>query len=123
MGSGAGFFEKGIFNYKQEDSHCGVKLLIRLDNGHKNCPMYSHSSKMYAHRDTEKKVTQIAVYENRVRVYDIDWGHDHDSFKKGEIHIQYYKDGHRDKSRPAEKPTPEQVQLVKEICRRWNNEE
>ena len=123
MGSGAGFVEEGIFNYKQEDSAFGVKLLKRKDNEHNNNPMYANKSKMYAHRNTEKKVVQITVYENGIRMYDIDWGHTHDSFKKGEPHIQYYKDGQRDRRRPAEAPTPEQIELVKNVRKRWNNEE
>ena len=122
MGSGAGFAERNVYTYQCEDAAFGVKLLKRLNNSHNNNPRYANKSKMYAHRNDEGIVVQISVYENGVRVYDIDWGHAHDSFKKGEIHIQWCdKDGKRDPSRPAELPTKEQIELVNKVKERWNN--
>ena len=73
---------------------------------------------MYGRMDKNGKVVQIAVYENNVKVKDIEWGHNHKPFKKGQVHVQDYVNGVR-QPEPRE-PNEEERKLV-ELVREEEN--
>lgn len=129
MGNGSRFIDATFGNYFQEDAAFGVKLLD-VKSGQRKNPHFSHTpDTMYAHRKNKNKkdkpgkedVVQISVYKNHERVLDIDWGHDHNEFKEGEIHVHIYKDGC--KTKEYREPTPEEVELVNKVKERWNEKQ
>ena len=123
MGSGAGFREGRFDEYVMVDFVCGVKVLTKKNkksNEIDNTPAHSHTpNTMYARRNQNGEIVQIAVYENNVKVKDIEWGHNHKPFKKGDIHVQEYIDGIRQEE--PRSPTEEE-KLLAEKVRSKNNE-
>lgn len=55
--------------------------------GHDGLPMYSNTSKVYFKLDDDGKIEQARIYNGRKAVLDIDWGHNHEGFKKGMVHV------------------------------------
>lgn len=118
MGGRGSYLSQGGFTkqeYKTVKEINGIKVIEFIDKKRKhNTPIYSNTSGYYATYDEKKQLKQIAVYENRQKVKDIEWNHSHNKFKKGEIHVQEYdKSGNR--SRFARNPTDEEISLVKHL--------
>ena len=90
----------------------GIQIVKHKISGSSSTPTYSNNSKYYATYDsTTGKIKQITCYdeETSAKIYDIDWGHKHGEFKKGEPHVQYYKNGIRQKE--TYEPNSEQYAL------------
>lgn len=58
--------------------------------GHDGLPLYSNTSKVYFKLDEHGMIEQARIYDGRKAVYDIDWGHVHDDFKIGMVHIHAF---------------------------------
>lgn len=124
MGNGSTFMDAKFGKYKFVRHVVGVKVITKVNKNPKqpdNTPMFSNTANtMYAHvGGKEKKIVQISVYENHTKVKDIDWGHEHGKYKKGEVHVQEYIEKERQKE-PRD-PTEEEIMLV-EAVRREDNE-
>ena len=125
MGNGSAFKDGKVgTQYLSNESIVGIKIIQKVgkkEGDSDNTPMYSHTpNTMYAIRDKDTlKVDQVAVYEAIPgskygrKIKDIEWGHDHDPFKKGEVHVQDYIDGVRQKTPRV--PTEEEKQIAEEI--------
>lgn len=104
----------------------GVKVVRRIGSGNTGTPMYSNTSEMYATYNIKTgMIKQISCYnkDTHVKMYDIDWDHDHDGFKKGEPHVQYYHDKVR-QSGKAYPPNEKQMRLYlqfkdKKVDSKW----
>lgn len=121
MGSGAAFKENKIgTEYFSQDSIAGIKI-IQKKNKKKGTPDNTPNT-MYAIRDkVTGKVDQVSVYEaiseskHGRKIKDIEWGHYHKPFKKGEVHVQDYIEGIRQKA--PRSPTKEELQIVEAVRR------
>lgn len=119
MGSGAAFREGRFYEYVTVDFVAGVKVITKnnkKENEIDNTPAHSKSKNtMYARRNKDGEIVQIAVYENHIKIKDIEWGHNHKPFKKGEVHVQEYINGVRE--REPRKPTDEERYLAEQVRR------
>lgn len=128
MGSGATFTIAKFGKWAFVDEVAGVKILTKKEkreNEPDSTPRFSHTANtMYARMDDDKKkVVQIAVYRNHEKIKDIEWGHFHKNtdgttFKKGEVHVQEYVNGQR--NRDGRLPTEEEKELAR-IVKEWHN--
>lgn len=121
MGSGAAFAKGKFDEYIMVKSISGIKVIEKVGDKResKNTPMHSHSKNaMYARMDENGKVVQISVYENNNKVKDIDWGHEHHEFKKGDVHVHTYDGFNRSKA--VRRPTEEEMILVNKVKEQEN---
>ena len=118
MGGRGSYLSQGGFSkqeYETVKEINGIKIIERIDKHRThNTPFHSNTSNVYATYDEKKQLKQIAVYENRQKVKDIEWNHSHDDFIKGEIHVQEY-DKFGNRSKIARNPTEEELNLVKRL--------
>lgn len=113
MGGSKGFAERNEYKYKSIGTVEGIKVLAGLRGEH-NLPKYSDTSTAYVKMgkskgDTKDSPRTIRIFKNGEVIKDIDWGHDHDSFKKGEIHVHEYTNGAR--NRIVRKPSRKERRL------------
>lgn len=116
MGSGAAFVQGKFDEYRTVKSISGIKVIEKISNEKesKNTPMHSHSKNaMYARMDEYGNVVQISVYENNTKIKDIDWGHKHGDFNKGDVHVHTYDGFNRSKA--VRRPTEEEMVLVNKV--------
>lgn len=118
MGGRGSYLSQGGFTkqeYETVKEINGIKVIEFIDKRKKhNTPFHSNTSNMYATYDEKNNLKQIAVYQNRQKIKDIEWNHNHEDFRKGEIHVQEYdKSGNR--SKIARNPTDEELNLVKRL--------
>lgn len=99
--------------YVVVEEYFGIKIIKPIGKNNTNTPLYSNSSEFYAtYNPTTKFVTKISCYDKvtHVKLYDIEWGHNHGKFKKGTPHVQYYNNKERDKTK-AYAPNKKQYKL------------
>lgn len=118
MGNGSAFLIGKFDEYITVKYVAGIKVITRRDKKDgqpDNNPMHSHTANtMYAHLDRETgKVVQVSVYKDNVKVKDIDWGHQHGKYKKGETHVHVYVDGIRQKG--AVEPSEEDLLIAETV--------
>lgn len=70
------------------------KKIIQIDNnnGHYSLPIHSNHSNIYfKQNDSTGEIEQARVYVNRLAAFDFDWGHVHDNFPIGIVHVQSWR--------------------------------
>ena len=90
----------------------GVKVIQHTTQNNATNPQFSHSSKVYAVADPkDKKIKQIVAYDDINQMSkEINWGHKHNEFAKGEVHV-HYDERNRNLTR---KPNKEELKLYEE---------
>ncbi|MBR1890017.1 MAG: hypothetical protein IJ816_05260 [Alloprevotella sp.] len=60
---------------------------------HEGLPSMSNTSNIYFKlADGGQYVEQMRVYKNRKVVFDFDWGHGHEGFKSGVVHVHQWEE-------------------------------
>ena len=123
MGNGSAFLSGQFDQYYTVRYVAGIKIITKRNKTEKesdNTPLYSHTpNTTYARRNKSGKVTQVSVYKDGVKVKDIEWGHKHKTFMKGEVHVSEYNNGIREKE--PRSPTEEE-KAIANIFMGSNNE-
>ena len=93
---GRGAYLKGEFHeYETYDNIENIKILTRsgTDGKHDNTPFHSHTpNTMYAKRDKNGIVDQVAIYRNNIKVKDIDISGTHGGrFDEKTGHVHEYE--------------------------------